>query len=325
MINVNKENSHSKNLNTKDKAYVKNSASSQQTKKSGKRASLKDFQFGRALGKGKYGHVYLARPVGSKTAVAIKVLFKQVIEEHGMNEMLKREIEIQSRLRHRNILRLYCYFCDQDRIYMVMEYANKGSLFQILQKEVRFSESRAKRYIKQLIDALYKLQTFNIIHRDLKLENILLGAKDEIKLADFGCAVSSKDGFKKESDRRETFCGTLDYLAPEMVRGERYDERVDVWSLGVLCYEFLFGKSPFVDNCGPQMSTNETCQRIMSSRLEFPTHDRVGEAISVSEKAKHFISHLLNKNPQERFDLKQAKMHEWITEANDNLENDILL
>ncbi|KAJ4927441.1 hypothetical protein JOQ06_015169, partial [Pogonophryne albipinna] len=203
------------------------------------RWSLENFDIGRPLGKGKFGNVYLARERQSKFILALKVLFKKQLEKAGVEHQLRREVEIQSHLRHPNILRLYGYFHDSTRVYLILEFAPKGELYSELQRCGCFPEDKSATYIMELADALNYCHSKKVIHRDIKPENLLLGANGELKIADFGWSVHTP------SSRRSTLCGTLDYLPPEMIEGKTHDEKVDLWSLGVLCYEFLVGKPPF--------------------------------------------------------------------------------
>lgn len=134
-----------------------------------KRWELGDFDIGRPLGKGKFGHVYLAREKSQKVVCALKVLFKQQLVKAKVDHQLRRETEIQSHLRHPNILRLYAYFYDDTRIYMVLEYAEKGELYKILQQEKTFGEEKTARYIKALGSALAYCHKMGVIHRDIKV------------------------------------------------------------------------------------------------------------------------------------------------------------
>ncbi|XP_004686961.1 PREDICTED: aurora kinase A [Condylura cristata] len=273
----------------------KEQASKQKTEESKKRQwALEDFEIGRPLGKGKFGNVYLAREKQSKFILALKVLFKAQLEKAGVEHQLRREVEIQSHLRHPNILRLYGYFHDATRVYLILEYAPLGAVYRELQKLSKFDEQRTATYITELADALSYCHSKRVIHRDIKPENLLLGSAGELKIADFGWSVHAP------SSRRTTLCGTLDYLPPEMIEGRMHDEKVDLWSLGVLCYEFLVGKPPF------EASTyQETYKRI--SRVEFTFPDFVPEG------ARDFISRLLKHNPSQRPTLKEVLEHPWIT------------
>ncbi|KAG6431011.1 hypothetical protein SASPL_109086 [Salvia splendens] len=168
--------------------------------------SLADFDVGKPLGKGKFGRVYLAREIKSKYIVALKVIFKEQIEKYGLQHQLRREMEIQTALRHPNVLRLHGWFHDDERIFLILEYAHGGELYRELRKLGHLSETQA--------------------------------ATGRVKIADFGWSVQSRS-------KRHTMCGTLDYLAPEMVEKKAHDYSVDNWTLGILCYEFLYGVPPF--------------------------------------------------------------------------------
>ena len=141
------------------------------------RWTLEDFDIGRPLGRGKFGNVYLCREKRSKFIVALKVLHKSQLLKAGVEHQLRREIEIQSHMRHRNILRLYGYFWDDKRVYLILEYAPKGELYKELTRRGRFSERRAAQYVFQLGRALRCCHTKHVIHRDIKPENLLLGYK----------------------------------------------------------------------------------------------------------------------------------------------------
>ncbi|XP_001942942.1 serine/threonine-protein kinase Aurora-2 [Acyrthosiphon pisum] len=263
-------------------------------KKNEMKWTLENFDIGKALGKGKFGNVYLAREKSSGFIVALKVLFKTQILKANVEHQLKREIEIQTHLRHPNIVRMFGYFHDDARVYMILEYAPK-QLYKELQAQEnqRFSEDRAAFYIKQLTEALIYCHDKNIIHRDIKPENLLLTKGGDLKIADFGWSVHTRDS------KRMTLCGTLDYLPPEMVSGNSHDKSVDVWSVGVLLYEILVGKPPF------EASTyEETYKRILNAQYIFPQH--------VAPLARDLISRLLRVKPETRLPLKDLLLHDWI-------------
>lgn len=176
---------------------------------------LSNFDIGRPLGRGKFGNVYLAREKDSKFVVALKVMFKKQIQVNKVQHQVRREIEIQSHLRHPNILRLYGYFHDTCRIYLILEYAPKGALYKELQNapNKRFDERRTACYVSSLADALSYLHERHVIHRDIKPENLLLGHNGELKIADFGWSVH------EPNSARTTLCGTVDYLPPESMYG----------------------------------------------------------------------------------------------------------
>jgi len=184
-----------------------------QGQKSKAKWTLDNFEIGRPLGRGKFGNVYLSREKQSKFMVALKVLFKSQLQKSHLEHQLRREIEIQSHLRHPNILRMYGYFFDETRVYLILEYAPKGEMYKFLTAQPlgRFEENMVANYMAQLADALMYCHARKVIHRDIKPENLLLGKDGDIKIADFGWSVHAP------SSRRTTMCGTLDYLAPEMV------------------------------------------------------------------------------------------------------------
>ncbi|KAL4667712.1 hypothetical protein H8959_006401 [Pygathrix nigripes] len=255
--------------------------------------TVDDFEIGRPLGKGKFGNVYLARLKESHFIVALKVLFKSQIEKEGLEHQLRREIEIQAHLQHPNILRLYNYFHDARRVYLILEYAPRGELYKELQKSEKLDEQRTATIIEELADALTYCHEKKVIHRDIKPENLLLGLRGEVKIADFGWSVHTP------SLRRKTMCGTLDYLPPEMIEGRTYDEKVDLWCIGVLCYELLVGYPPF-----ESASHSETYRRILKVDVRFP--------LSMPLGAQDLISKLLRYQPWERLPLAEILKHHWV-------------
>ncbi|XP_043476466.1 aurora kinase C-like [Leptopilina heterotoma] len=256
---------------------------------------LTDFDIGRPLGKGKFGNVYLARHKDTSFIIAMKVLFKDQIIKAGVEHQVRREIEIQTHLRHRNILRMYGYFHDDKRIYIILEYAPKGELYKELnaQENKRFDEVRTATYITQLADALRYCHKRKVIHRDIKPENLLLGLHGELKIADFGWSVHAP------SSRRTTLCGTLDYLPPEMVKGHTHNHTVDLWCIGVLCYECLVGEPPFLAK-----TYDDTYLKITKARYKCPAF--------VSEGAQDLMAKLLVVDPERRLSLDGILNHPWI-------------
>ncbi|PBP27024.1 threonine protein kinase [Diplocarpon rosae] len=254
------------------------------------------FEIGRPLGKGKFGRVYLARERSSGFICALKVLHKNEIQQGKVEKQVRREIEIQSNLRHPNILQLYGHFHDSKRIFLILEFAGKGELYKHLRRENRFPEWKAAQYIAQMAAALKFLHKKHVMHRDIKPENILVGIHGEIKISDFGWSVHAPN------NRRNTMCGTLDYLPPEMIKpgsqDNYYSEKVDLWSLGVLTYEFLVGEAPFEDT--PVM----TQRKIARGEMTVPSF--------VSPEAKDLIKRLLVLDPEKRIPLEQVQKHPWI-------------
>ncbi|KAJ7881171.1 kinase-like protein [Mycena leptocephala] len=257
--------------------------------------TLHSFDMGRPLGKGKFGRVYMVRTKSApKYILALKTLYKSELVQNKVEKQTRREIEIQQNLRHPNILRLYGFFHDEKRIFLMLEFAGQGELYRQLSKHGSFSERRSARYIDQMADALIYLHAKHVIHRDIKPENLLLGINGELKIGDFGWSVHAP------GLRRMTLCGTLDYLPPEMVESKEHNEKVDYWALGVLTYEFMIGAPPFED----RSSVSNTYRRIAKVDLKFPA--------TISADAKDLISKLLRYDPQERLALTEVLRHPWI-------------
>ncbi|EJD48269.1 kinase-like protein [Auricularia subglabra TFB-10046 SS5] len=256
--------------------------------------TLNSFEMGRPLGKGKFGNVYLVR---TKTQphyiLAVKALYKAELERDKVQGQLRREIEIQQNLRHPNVIRLYGFFYDSKRVFLMLEFAVNGELYKHLRKAGSFPEPRAAKYVAQVADALHYLHTKHVMHRDLKPENILLDVEDNIKLADFGWSVHAP------SNLRKTFCGTLDYLPPEMCLGQPYNDKVDNWTLGVLMYELIVGAPPFEDQSGARA----TQKRIINLQMSVPAR--------VTAEARDLISRLLRLNPEKRYPLANVGAHPW--------------
>ncbi|KAF2282653.1 hypothetical protein GH714_043763 [Hevea brasiliensis] len=180
-------NSGSQEQEAENRKRKTNSGSQEQEADKRKRQwSLQDFEIGKPLGKGKFGRVYLTRELKSKYIVALKVIFKEQIEKYRIHHQLKREMEIQTSLRHPNILRLYGWFHDDERIFLILEYAHGGELYIELKKKGVLSEKQAATYIASLTNALAYCHKKDVIHRDIKPENLLLDHEGRLKIADFG-------------------------------------------------------------------------------------------------------------------------------------------
>lgn len=231
------------------------------------------FEIGRPLGKGKFGRVYLVRERSSGYICALETLYKAEFQQCQLERQVLREIEIQTNLCHPNILKLHGQFHGEKRVFLILEFAGQGGLYKHLRKEHLYPEWKAAQYVAQMASALQNMHRKHVIHRDIKPENILVGIRGELKLSYFGWSVHAPN------TRRLTKCGTLDYQPPEMSDPQRshqpYDEKVDLWSLEVLLYEFLVGEAPFEDT--PVL----TQQRIARADMSIPSY--------ISPQAKDLI------------------------------------
>ncbi|XP_033855952.2 serine/threonine-protein kinase Sgk3 isoform X2 [Acipenser ruthenus] len=212
-----------------------------------------NFDFLKVIGKGSFGKVLLAKHKLDNTYYAIKVLQKRVIlnRREQKHIMAERNVLLKN-IKHPFLVRLHYSFQTTDKLYFVLDFINGGELFFHLQRERTFPEPRARFYIAEMASALGYLHSINIVYRDLKPENILLDSQGHIVLTDFGLC---KEGISQD-DTTNTFCGTPEYLAPEVLRKQPYDNTVDWWCLGSVLYEMLYGLPPFYSRDTAEMYEN---------------------------------------------------------------------
>uniref|UniRef100_A0AAZ3S6C0 Protein kinase C n=1 Tax=Oncorhynchus tshawytscha TaxID=74940 RepID=A0AAZ3S6C0_ONCTS len=246
--------------------------------------TLKDFSFIKVLGKGSFGKVMLAELKGSEEVFAVKVLKKDVIQQDDDVDCTLTEKRILALARtHPYLCQLYCCFQTRDRLFFVMEYVNGGDLMFQIQRSRKFDEARSRFYAAEVTSALMFLHRNGVIYRDLKLDNILLDAEGHCKLADFGmCKEGIINGVTTT-----TFCGTPDYIAPEILQELEYGPSVDWWALGVLMYEMLAGQPPFE-------ADNE------DDLFESILHDDVLYPVWLSKEAVSILRAFMTKAPAQR-------------------------
>ncbi|XP_023087640.1 protein kinase C eta type isoform X2 [Piliocolobus tephrosceles] len=251
---------------------------------SSSRLGIDNFEFIRVLGKGSFGKVMLARIKETGDLYAVKVLKKDVILQDDDVECTMTEKRILSLARnHPFLTQLFCCFQTPDRLFFVMEFVNGGDLMFHIQKSRRFDEARARFYAAEIISALMFLHDKGIIYRDLKLDNVLLDHEGHCKLADFGmCKEGICNGVTTA-----TFCGTPDYIAPEILQEMLYGPAVDWWAMGVLLYEMLCGHAPFEAE-----NEDDLFEAILNDEVVYPTW--------LHEDATGILKSFMTKNPTMR-------------------------
>ncbi|KAF5387800.1 hypothetical protein D9615_000184 [Tricholomella constricta] len=259
----------------------------------------RDFEFLKLIGRGTFGKVFQVRKRDTKRIYAMKVLSKKeiVAKKEVAHTIGERKI-LQRSLDSPFLVGLKFSFQTDSDLYLVTDFKSGGELFWHLQRETRFSEERARFYIAELILALEHLHKFDIVYRDLKPENILLDATGHVALCDFGLSKADL----RSDELTTTFCGTTEYLAPEILLSEQgYSKIVDFWSLGVLLFEMCCGWSPFYAEDTQQMYKN-----ICFGKIRFPKG-------VIGEDGKQFVKGLLNRNPNHRLgasrDAEELKEH----------------
>ena len=271
------------------------------TEKETKRKKQSDFEVTKVkgrneLGKGAFGNVTLVKLKETNQQYALKTMSKKFIFQYSKPENLRREIKIQKKLNDTNIVKLEYFFEDKDNVYLVLEYAQNGSLFTLMRKKKKFTEDEAFHYFYQTCKGMHYLHKQEIIHRDLKPENLVLDKENNIKICDFGWSAESKG-----SAHRTTFCGTVDYMAPEMLCNKPYNASLDVWCQGILLFELLHGYPPFSGK-----SESEKMQKIRSHK------NKIKFAESISEDIRALVEKMLQYEPNNRYTVEQILESDWI-------------
>ena len=258
------------------------------------------------LGEGSYGKVFKAREISTGRVIAVKKM--SIGDSQSKYNKIIKEINLLKSLDHPNIVKYYDFFQEEEYIYLMMEYLEGCTLKQYIKNNENISEDNARIIIKQLLTALsYLHYTCDICHRDVKPENIMFKEKNDInhlKLLDFGLSL---DSF--ESKKHLENCGTLVYMAPELLNNIKYTKGVDVWSVGIILYMLLMkGKNPFY-NKGDSRDT--IIKNIRNNNVIFSfDNDNLNQ---ISKMGKDLINKLLKKNPLYRYTIRSALEHPWIT------------
>uniref|UniRef100_A0A8C5ANK5 non-specific serine/threonine protein kinase n=1 Tax=Gadus morhua TaxID=8049 RepID=A0A8C5ANK5_GADMO len=258
-----------------------------------------DFDYLKLLGKGTFGKVILVREKASGKYYAMKILKKEVIIAKDEVAHTLTESRVLKNTRHPFLTSLKYSFQTKDRLCFVMEYVNGGELFFHLSRERVFSEERTRFYGAEIVSALDYLHSAKIVYRDLKLENLMLDKDGHIKITDFGLC---KEGIT-DAATMKTFCGTPEYLAPEVLEDNDYGRAVDWWGLGVVTYEMMCGRLPFYNQ-----DHEKLFELILMEDIKFPR--------TLSTDAKSLLSGLLIKDPNKRLgggpdDAKEIMRHSF--------------
>ncbi|XP_036706465.1 serine/threonine-protein kinase SIK1 isoform X1 [Balaenoptera musculus] len=247
----------------------------------------------RTLGKGNFAVVKLARHRVTKTQVAIKIIDKTRLDSSNL-EKIYREVQIMKLLNHPHIIKLYQVMETKDMLYIVTEFAKNGEMFDYLTSTGHLSESEARKKFWQILSAVEYCHSHNIVHRDLKTENLLLDGNMDIKLADFGFG-----NFYKPGEPLSTWCGSPPYAAPEVFEGKEYEgPQLDIWSLGVVLYVLVCGSLPFD---GPSLPALR--QRVLEGRFRIP--------FFMSRDCETLIRRMLAVDPTKRITVSQIWQHRW--------------
>ncbi|KAI7849641.1 hypothetical protein BDC45DRAFT_539908 [Circinella umbellata] len=248
------------------------------------------YSIGETIGEGSYGKVKL----GVHQITGKRVAIKKISKQHA--PLMAREIHHHRQLRHPNIVTLFEILSTESAIFIVSEYCPNGELFDLLTESGRFTEQRAQTFFRQLVDAIRYCHERNIVHRDLKLENILIDAEQNARICDFGFARHADD-----KQLLETFCGSLAYSAPEVISQKRYTgPETDIWSLGIILYTLLAGELPFDDDSEIIMR-----RKIIALDYHIPSY--------FSPEAHNLIDNILKLDPKERLTMDQIVNHPWLT------------
>ena len=253
---------------------------------------INQFKIKEIIGEGMFGKVKLAIHLITNEKVAIKIFDKGKIKSNKEKQYIEREISILKKLNHYNIIKLYNIIEDENYIYLIQEYISDKELLNFIQTSEDLSETDICKLYQQIISGIEYCHEMGIAHRDLKLQNILLNYKKDIKIIDFGLSNSYD---KNMDELLHSSCGSPIYAAPEMIKGIEYRGlNTDIWSSGIILYLMLCKSFPFNDK-----NNSKLYQKILAGKFNIPNN--------LSKEAQDIIVKLLKVNPEERIKLNDIK------------------
>lgn len=267
----------------------------------GKGRQLGKYELGRTLGEGNFGKVKFARDTHSGHPFAVKILDKNKITTLNVSDQIKREIATLKLLKHPNVVRLFEVLASKTKIYMVLEYVTGGELFDKIASKGKLSETEGRKLFQQLIDGVSYCHNKGVFHRDLKLENVLVDDKGNIKITDFG--LSALPQHFRGDGLLHTTCGSPNYVAPEILANRGYSGATsDAWSCGVILYVILTGYLPFDDR-----NLAVLYQKILKGDVQIPKW--------LSAGAQNMIKKILDPNPETRITMAAIKEDPWFKQG----------
>ena len=286
--------------------------------------NLNFYKYGRLIGQGAFGKVNLGLNILTGRVVAIKSFNKLNLTNSDNMKKILYETNLMKKLNHPNVTKILELFEEKEYILIIMEYINGGNLFSFLKKRRKVSEKTAKFLFKQIILGIKYIHSHNIVHRDIKLENILIDLNNNIKICDFGIGrvLSSPDQLLYDQ------CGTPMYIAPEILLSTKKKGYkgfpVDIWSSGIALYILLSGSLPFSFKNGTSVSIEDSDKKNENNEeeLQFSIVNNEPKNIeNISDEAKNLLRGLLNKNPEKRLTCDQILAHPWLQDVNENIDN----
>ncbi|KAF3783005.1 Serine/threonine-protein kinase AtPK2/AtPK19 [Nymphaea thermarum] len=264
---------------------------------------LEDFEVMKVVGQGAFAKVFQVKKKGTAEIYAMKVMRKDKILEKNHADYMKAERDILTKIEHPFVVQLRYSFQTKYRLYLVLDFINGGHLFFQLYHQGLFREDVARIYTAEIVSAVSHLHANGVMHRDLKPENILLDADGHVMLTDFGLAKQFE-----ENTRSNSLCGTVEYMAPEIVLGKGHDKAADWWSVGILLFEMLTGKPPFIGG-----NRQKIQQKIIKDKIKLPAF--------LTSEVHSLLKGLLQKDPSKRLGSgpdgsDEIKRHKWFKSIN---------